>query len=270
MDQASPDGVATPETGAPVQTPAQDTAGKPNVAESPPAKVDEPKEPKGVAKRIDELTRNWRESQRQNERLLALLEQRGQPPQERPKDERPKSLKDFGYDENAYRDHLYADARKEAEKAAKEAGEKWRREQEAITRRAKFDERVAQFAKSVEDYDSVVTPDTPVSEAMADAIMDSEEAGGLMYYLGNNPEEARKLFYLSPAKAGREIQKIEDRLVAERKKAAEKPVSKAPPPAPTIEASEPSNAASASSPESDKLDLKTWLKRREKELRKKD
>lgn len=271
MDQASSEGVATPDTGATVvqQQPAQNTAEQPETtrAESPPAQVEPPKqEPKGVAKRIDELTRNWREAQRQNERLLALLEQRPQAQQQQePRDER-RSFKDFGYDEKAYTDHLYTEARKHAEKAAKDAGEKWKAEQDAIQRRAKFDERVEQFRKSVEDYDDVVTPGTPVSEGMADAIMDSDEAGALMYYLGNNPDEARKLYYLTPAKAGRELQKIEDRLVAERKKAAEKPVTKAPEPPPKIDAAEASLNVSASSPDSDKLDMKAWLKRREKEL----
>lgn len=270
MDQVNPEGVATPDEGASVPVPeAQDTAPEQNEAESPPAKVEPPKEPKGVAKRIDELTRNWREAQRQNERLLALLEQQRTQPTPQREDTKPKSLADFGYDEQAYRDHLYTEARKEAEKAAKDAGEKWRAEQEAITRRAKFDERVAAFAKTVEDYESVVTPDTPISDAMADAILDSEEAGALMYYLGNNPDEARKLYYLTPAKAGREIQKIEDRLIAERKKAAEKPVSKAPPPPPKIEGSDPGMSVSASSPDSDKLPMNEWLKRREKEVSRK-
>jgi hypothetical protein len=225
-------------------TPAQDTAGTPTQtkAESPPA-VEKPSEPKGVGKRIDELTRNWREAQRQNERLLALLEQQRtqSQPHESPKAEQPKSLKDFNYNEQAYQDHLYSEARKHAEKAAKEAGERWRQEQEAVQRRAKFDERVAQFAKSVEDYHDVVNDRTPVSEGMADFLLDSDEAGALMYYLGNNPDEAAKLYRLSPAKAGRELQKIEDRLVSERKKAAEKPVSQAPPPPPKIEGSDPGN-----------------------------
>lgn len=275
MDQASPEGVATPDvSGANVAppAPAQNTAEAPqsNAAESPPAKVDEPKqEPKGVAKRIDELTRNWREAQRQNERLLAMLERQGQPaPQEQPKVDQPKSLKDFNYNEQAYQDHLYSEARKHAEKAAKEAGERWKAEQEAVQRRAKFDERVAQFAKSVEDYSDVVTESTPVSEGMADFLLDSDEAGALMYYLGNNPDEARKLYHLSPAKAGAALAKIEDRLVAERKKAAEKPVSQAPPPAPRIDAS--GDAAGLridpTSPESDALSDAEWMRKREKQI----
>jgi hypothetical protein len=273
MDQASPEGVASPEVSSASvvqQPPAQNTAeGQPTAAaESQPAPVETKQEPKGVAKRIDELTRNWRESQRTNERLLAMLEQQRTAAQAPPpRDEQPKALKDFNYDERAYQDHLYTEARKHAEKAARDAGEKWRMEQEAIGRRAKFDERVAQFAKTVEDYSDVVTDSTPVSEGMADFLLDSDEAGAVMYYLGNNPDEARKLYHLSPAKAGRELTKLEDRLVAERKKAAAKPVSNAPPPAPRIEAAgEAGLRVDPTSAESDALSDTEWLRKREKQL----
>lgn len=265
MDQVNPEGGATPETGAIVQidAPAQDIAAepKPNAAASPPA-VETPREPKGVGKRIDELTRNWREAQRQNERLLAMLEQRNQAPPAQQEPEK-KSLKDFNYDENSYRDHLYTEARKHAEEAAKQAGIKWKAEQDAISRRAKFDERVMQFKATVEDYDDVVTEGTPISEAMADAVMDSDEAGALMYYLGNNRDVALKLYHLSPAKAGREIQKIEDRLVAERKKAAEKPVSKAPEPPPKVEGGDPGSVEKDPSQMTD-AEFSKWFRKQRK------
>jgi hypothetical protein len=271
-DQVSPESVATPSVGAPVPqaTPAQDTAGTPTEtrAESPPAVETKP-EPKGVAKRIDELTRLRRDAERDRDywREFAMKAQtpQAQPVAQQP--ERPKALKDFNYDEKAYTDHLYTEARKVADAAAKEAGVRFRAEQEAIARRAKFDERVTQFKSTVEDYDEVVHDSTPVSEHMADAIMDSDEAGALMYYLGQNPDVATKLYHMSAAKAGREIQKIEDRLVSERKKAAEKPVSQAPPPAPKIEGSgDPGTRADPTTPESDTLSDAEWLRKREKQI----
>lgn len=244
--------------------------GTPQVEAKPaaetPAATSESHELTGVAKRMKELTDARRAAEAREERLLKLLEQ-NRPAAEAPRTEQPtqpKTLKDFGYDERAYTDHLYSEARKVAEESAKQAGLKFRAEQEAITRRAKFDERVTQFKATVQDYDDVVTPSTPVSEGMADALLDSDEAGALMYYLGNNPDVAAKLYHLSPAKAGREIQKIEDRLVAERKKAAEKPVSKAPPPTPKIEgAGDGSTKAKPDSPESDsELSDEEWTRRR--------
>lgn len=224
---------------------------------------------RGVAKRMKELTDARRAAEQREERLLRLLEQ-NRPQAEAPRAEptQPKSLKDFNYDEKAYTDHLYTEARKVAEQSAREAGAKFRAEQDAITRRAKFDERVTQFKATVQDYDDVVTDSTPVSEGMADALLDSDEAGALMYYLGNNPDVAAKLYHLSPAKAGREIQKIEDRLVAERKKAAEKPVSKAPPPAPEIKGgSDGSPKAKPDDPASDsELSDAEWTRRRNAQL----
>lgn len=253
----APDGAA-PEV---VQPTAEETP-----AAKPEAKSDD--EPKGVAKRIKELTDRIKAAEERERRYLSMLE-RNQPQQQPAKseDEPEKSLKDFNYDENAYRNYERARIRAEAEKAAKEIAERYRVEQEAMQRRAKYDERVEAFRKSVDDYDDVVTDSTPVSEGMADYLLDSDEAGALMYYLGNNPDEARKLYYMSPAKAGRELTKLEDRLVSERKKAAEKPVSKAPPPAPKIEGKSPgSTAVRSTDPEAEKLPGDEWRKIREREL----
>lgn len=269
MDQASPEGVVAPvETPAVVTDVAQPEAVKP-AADTPAAKP-ESDEPKGVAKRIKELTDRIRAAEQRESRYLSLLEQNRQQPapqQARASDDEPiKGLKDFNYDEKAFLDYTEKRAIARADKAAKEIAKRYQVEQEAIGRRAKFDERVSAFAETVEDYSDVVTDRTPVSEAMADAIMDSDEAGALMYYLGNNPDVASKLYNLSPAKAGREIQKIEDRLVAERKKAAEKPVSQAPPPAPTIDAATPGNRIKSTDTEAQALPGDEWVKLREKEL----
>jgi len=274
MEQVTPEGASAPvETvQAPAVSPDGATPEAVKPAAEPPAKP-ESDEPKGVAKRIKELTDARRAAEAREERLLRLLEQRQTPsqPAQQVEDDAPvKTLRDFNGDETAWLKYTEARLTAKADKAAKAAGERYRLEQEAVSRRAKFDERVEQFAKTVDDYHDVVTDSTPVSEGMADALLDSDEAGAILYYLGNNPEEARKLYHMTPAKAGRELQKLEDRLVTERKKAAEKPVSKAPPPAPKIEAAEASLHISASSPQSDTLDMKTWLKRRERELAKKD
>src|SRR5688572_18563238 len=267
MDQVNPEGAAAPEIGANVlnEAPAQNTA-EPKVetkAESPPAVEEQTEAKKGVGKRIDELTRLRRDAERDRDhwRELAMRQQQP-PPQQRQEAEQPKSLKDFNYDERAYQDHLYGEARKHAEKAAKEAGERWKAEQEAVSRRAKFDERLSAFGKATEGFDEVVdwmeSKQAPISEGMADFLMDSEEAGLVLQYLRNNDGEARKLYGLSPAKAGRELTRLEERLVAERKKAAEKPVSQAPPPPPKIEASTPSTGLKSTDPEAANLPGDQW------------
>jgi hypothetical protein len=272
MESVQTGGAPAPVENVNVPAAATDVAAPEAVKPAEPAKP-ESDEPKGVAKRLKELTDARRAAEAREERLLRLLEQQRQTPQQQTRDsddEPAKGLKDFGYDEKAFLDYSEKRAIAKADKAAKAVAERYRVEQEAMSRRAKFDERVSAFAETVEDYHEVVTDSTPVSEGMADAIMESDEAGALMYYLGNNPDVARKLYQLSPAKAGREIQKIEDRLVAERKKAAEKPVSQAPPPAPKIEAGSSAVSIKASDPASDKLSAKEWAKAWEREHRKKD
>ena len=272
MDQVNPEGAP-----APVETQVQPTAppdGTPPVEAVKPADPPRPEsdEPKGVAKRIKELTEARRAAEAREARLLALLEQRQTPAPttQATEDEPVKSLKDFNFDEKQFLEYSEKRLAARADKAAKEAAQRWRAEQEAISRRAKFDERVEAFAKTVEDYHEVVTDSTPVSEAMADAIMDSDEAGALMYYLGQNPEVARKLFYLTPAKAGRELARLEDKIVTERAQRAAKPVSQAPPPPPKIDAQDPSpKAKSTSDPDSDKLTDKEWFALAEKERLKK-
>jgi hypothetical protein len=269
MESESNGGAPAPVENVPAAAPDGPAPEAVKPAAETPAATPESDELRGVAKRIKELTDARRAAEQREERLLKLLEQ-NRPQAEAPRSEptQPKTLKDFNYDERAYTDHLYSEARKVAEQSAKEAGLKFRAEQEAIQRRAKFDERVSQFKATVKDYDDVVTDSTPVSEGMADAIMDSDESGALMYYLGNNPDVAAKLYHLSPAKAGREIQKIEDRIVAERKKAAEKPVSQAPPPVPKVDGSgDGSPKAKPDDPASDtELSDAEWTRRRNAQL----
>lgn len=275
MDQASPEGGVLPSTGAPVTQPppAQDIAAKPSetTAESPPAKVDEQQERKGVGKRIDELTRLRRDAERERDHWRELaMRQQPQPQQSQPSEEKEKTLEDFKFDTNAYMRYASERIRASADKEARAAAERYRAEQDAITRRARFDERLSAFGKSAEGFDDVIewmeSKSAPVSEGMADYLLDSEEAGPVLQYLHENPDEATRIYRMSPAKAGRELTKLEDQIVTERKKAAEKPVTKAPPPAPTIEASTPSTAVKSTDAEAEKLSGDEWRKLREKEL----
>lgn len=267
MEAVMNGGAPAPVESAPVAAPdgAQPEAVQP--AAAAPAAKPEGDEPRGVAKRIKELTDRIKASEAREAWYRDQIGRQVAPQAPPAEAEQVKSLKDFNYDETKFLEYSEQRLAARADKAAREAANRWRSEQEAITRRARFDERVEAYAKSVEDYHDVVTDATPVSEAMADAIMDSDEAGALMYYLGNNPDEARKLYYMSPAKAGRELQKLEDRLVSERKKAAEKPVTKAPSPAPRIESSgDPGTSVDPTTASSDELSDAEWARRRNKQL----
>lgn len=224
---------------------------KESEAESPPAATDpgEKKEqPKdGRDLRISELTRRLRQAERDRERLLRLAEDRGQPaPQTQPAQQSvqqaKRTLKDFNYDDNAYTEHLRQETRRtEAAEAARQEAIRLRESEVEGLRREKFDERAAAFATAHPDYSEVVEGAWFCSKPMAEAIEDSDEGPALAYYLAQNPDVAKQMSRLSPVQAGRELARLETQLVTERAKAADKPVSQAPPPPPKIEGSDPGN-----------------------------
>jgi hypothetical protein len=279
-DQLNPEGGALPSVDASASQVEQSTdveSAKPgSEADSSPAAKDpsdKPKPPKsGEQLRIDELTRRLRESERRYERVLKIAEERGTPPPPPPpalvqQPSQPKGLKDFNYDENAYREHLFTEAANKAAQVAEEKSREILRKQEQASRYATYEAREAAFAKTVEDFDEVTDPGPEhaarwaCSQAMADVIYESEEGPALKYYLASNPDVAAKLAKLSPVQAVRELTRVEDRLVSERKSAAQKPVSQAPPPAPQIDAKDAgSSRVSTTSPESDAMKDDEWFR----------
>lgn len=214
-------------------------------AKSPSDKPAKPQE-SGEQLRIKELTRRLREAERRADRLLNVAEERGRVPtqpqaQPQPQTSSRKTLKDFNYDETAYSEHLVNEAANRAASVAEQKAREQTKQQAAATRRAAYDARAATFAQSVEDFDEVIRGEWACSEPMAEAIEESEEGPAVAFYLAKNPELSAKLAQLSPIQVGRELARIEDRLVAERKAASQKSVSQAPPPPPKVEGSEATN-----------------------------
>jgi hypothetical protein len=268
-EQVTPESEVLPDANASQEVQTTDVVTEPTGSEADPSPAatdpgDTAKPKKsGEDRRIDELTRRWREEQRRSDRLMRMLEERAtEAPKPTPSaPAKPKDFSDFNYDENAYREHLFQEARTQAAESVRTEAAQWRKEQETQGRRQLLDTRVEKFAKATEDYHEVVTDSTPVSEAMGEAIMDTEEGPAILYYLGKNPDVAMQLYKLSPVQAGREIARIEDRIVAERKKAAEKPVSKAPAPAPTLGGADPGNVSRDPSQMSD-AEFSKWFRKK--------
>lgn len=241
----------------PVETAEPATAPKSEGAEPP--KAEEPPKPKGgFQRRIDELTRNWRESERRNDELMSLLKQQTAPP-EPPKG--PPTLEQHGYDESKYQAALTEYVRNLTREEARQVVEQ---EQQRIQRESKtqtFKQKEAEFAKSVEDYvEKVYDPTLPLSETVVTLIAESDIGPKVAYHLADNPDIARSLYNMTPTQAAREFGKLEAQLAAP---APPKAVSKAPPPAPTIEAVEPEVEK-----DPDKMTVKQWLKWREKDIKK--
>jgi hypothetical protein len=88
-----------------------------------------------------------------------------------------------------------------------------------------------------DDFDDVVSdPKLPVPPHVAAIVANAEDPGELAYWLGTNPQEARRIAALSPPKAAMELGRIESTL-APQAKPREKPKipeTKAPPPTKTV------------------------------------
>lgn len=223
----------------------------------------------GAQKRIDELTRKRYDAEREAAywREQALKQQppaqpdatRTAAPQELP------TLAQFGYDEMKYQAALIDYAAQEAERRTLERiREDQTRTQQAQGRSA-FEKRQAEFLQAMPDYRAKVLEDRnlPISTPMLEVIVESEQGPAIAYYLAENRDLAEQIARLPPVQAARAIGRIEARLEANRPAAAPQapPVSKAPPPPPRIEATEP-----AVDKDPDQMSPEAWLKWRTKQL----
>lgn len=219
--------------------------------------LEESKETSGVQKRIDELTRNYREAQRERDYYKELANKQPEPIKI---DETPKTLEDFEYDEQKYHAYMLDQAREYALKAVREEQGK---ETSNRTQQA-FREREAAFAKDTEDYERYAHDvNLTITQPMAEIIREMDQGPAVLYHLGKNPDIADAISKLSPLAQARELGKMEANISIK----PEKPVSQAPPPPPKIKAADPAIKIDPKSPESDKLSTAEWLKKRNKQVR---
>lgn len=223
-----------------------------------------------VQKRIDELTRKRRDAERDAEywRAQALRAQPHPEPQTVKPAEPPqagKKLSDFGYDEAQYQEYLFEQAEQRAVKAAETVLTRKQEESSRMHAITAHKAREAKFAKDVPDYFEVAHY-APITESMAQLVIESDQSAELAYHLGKNPEIAAKIAQLPPLAQAREMGRLEAKL-------AEKPrpstVSSAPPPAPRLEnAGNPGSFSKPDAPESDKLSDAEWTRLRNKQVSK--
>ena len=252
----------------------------PETVTSPPDDAGiEPERKHWSQRRIDELTRNWRESERREQALLEMLRDRQQPTPEPPKPAEPArmpTLADFEYDEGRYQTAFLDYATKQAEAVIERRFNE--REQRAVEqqRQSTHEERMTAYAKARPDFaDRASDPTLPISQPMAAVIMDSDSGPEIVDWLADNREAAAKIARLPPHLAALELGRVEGRLEAEKaaKAAAAAPppvpsVTQAPPPPPVVEDSDTTlPSVKASSPDSDALPDAEWMRLREKELR---
>ncbi len=187
-----------------------------------------PRPRKGVGKRIDELTREKYDAQRERdywrEQATRGNQQQAQPVKEA--DSTEPTLEGCEFDVQKYNAAWYEWKRGQERKAESQQ----KREQ-------KLQESAQGFAQSNPDYFEVISnPYLRISQDMVDVIADTDNPAALAYYLGKNPQEAERISAMNLAGVARAIGRIEAELSAPPplRQITPKTVTKAPPPVTTL------------------------------------
>lgn len=174
-----------------------------------------------------EEARREREARESLEARLKELEARLNPapePVDLNEEPKPEQFSDMYEYAKALAEHTAE--KKLAERDQQELARKAAAEQEAKART--WAERVNAVKSEIADFEDMVqSSDVRVSDAVRDAIMESEHGPRILYYLADNSDVAKKLNAMSTVSAVREIGKIESRFERSESKPA---VSKAPAP----------------------------------------
>jgi hypothetical protein len=151
-------------------------------------------------KRIDEVTRQKYDAQREADYWRGLAEGRSQPRQPQ---QQQVSVPDRWEDPEGYDRWLISQA---AEVARRQTAQDMQRQQVLRT----YEERVQATRQSHPDYDAVVhDPSLPITPLMAEVIREREAGPEVAYYLGTNRSEAQRIAALSLHQQAAELGRIE-------------------------------------------------------------
>lgn len=179
------------------------------------------KKKQSAGSRINELTREKYDAIRERDAMRQELEALRNPKAadttnaQAARTEAKPTLEDFDYDPDAYYTAL-AKWQVDAELASREQKAQQRKQQESAAEKAKaFKDREAAFAaKNPDYYDKAYTAPIQYSEAMLEAIQDSDQAPAIAYHLANNLDDANAISRMSPLAAAKAIGRIEAQLSA--------------------------------------------------------
>lgn len=161
-----------------------------------------PKKKHWAHDRIDELTRQRREAERQADYWKARAEQQV-------------DFDSLDYEEGIAERVRLASRREQAETAQTTAAQ--------LANEA-FSYRETEAREKFADYDAVTrNPNVPITQDMAEVIRDSDVGPDLAYHLGKNPQEALRIAQMNPTRRAVEMGKLEAKLTAPR------PIAKQPP-----------------------------------------
>ncbi len=146
--------------------------------------------------------------------------------------ERPGEAADYDTDA-AYAQALVTEAVNAAKAEALKDARADAAQERNEARRDEWIEKSAPMRSRVADFDAVVAnPQAPISEFMKDAIVADPAGPEIAYFLGKNPEEARRIARLAPLQQATEIGRLASRF--ETAPVAKK-ITKAPPVRQTLE-----------------------------------
>ena len=196
---------------------------------------------KGVQARIDELTREKYEREREAAywRSLAL---QGQQQTEQPKaaeKPQPEKFQDYAQYVEALAEWK-ADEKVRAALAERDQRAAEEAQQRAVQAKAQtFAERAVQVRQQIPDFDEVVgAADVQVPAHVTEVLLESDFGPQLAYHLAKNPDEAARISRLSPTAAARELGRLEARFERPAAPVEQKPVTtKAPPPMKSVQGS---------------------------------
>jgi hypothetical protein len=148
--------------------------------------ADEPRKPRGVQKRIDELTGNWRNAERERDHWREVAMRSIQAP------------------EPVYDDQGYDYSEQTAQPLSIEAI--IQQAKEAIVaeqRKAELSQKAESFKASVSDPETqefLNSPYAPITQEMADIMLEHESGAQIAHWLARNQSEAARIAQLPPHK----------------------------------------------------------------------
>jgi len=210
-----------------------------------PDDVEKPKRRSRAEERINALTKEKYDAQRQAEEYQRQLAeyQRQLQQQQAPQPEDMPKLSDFDYDEGRYQQAVQAWAGQKQQSFY----ENLQRQQQDLQTQAEqqrqaqvLQQKVSAGVQKYPDFQAkVFDPNLPplrdVNPAAFQAVIESDVAEDVAYYLASNPQEVYSFASLTPIQAVRKVAQIEGRL-------SQKPTSRSVPPKPPTRVSGNSEA----------------------------
>ena len=180
--------------------------------------------------RIDELTKKWRDSEREVGRLMAQASEKPLP--EPTIDLGAKTIEDFDYDVAAHQKYVTEKAKSEALRIVSET----QQHETQNARNSQFAARESEFAEKNDDYFNVTrNPAIVLTGEMVEVAQQSENGPALLLHLGKHQTLAMRLAGVSKLALAREMGILEATL---GQPAKDSKVSEAPDPVPKIKAVE--------------------------------